>query len=666
MKILDRALGEPLKKATIVSFLFWGGGILFYTAYHLLGKPIITDAYHGLSFGFLDFLFGKKVHPLEIYQAVADKIAFGIVTTALILSVIPYVYYVLESSSTTQQSPVRRSIHRNRWLCSFPTASLVYTVILLAFFYPYFGTFSSSLIGPPEDNMQDFWNSWYFQKFLDGNEAEFFKTTMLYFPEGASLRYHSFSYSNLVPEYIIRKLLFLPLTHPVLISVHNGMSLFSFLLSSLGAYLLIRYLTRSSLAGIVGGFIFGFSPFHYAHTLHHVHVATIQYIPFFVLCFLKYVETRQLRFCLGAVVFYALSALSSWYYLVYLLYFLIFYWGWRAIKERSLFPQNTVFPIAQVGGATMLLLSPLILPMVLEESSKSYAEGHDVYVADLVGFVVFHPYHLLGSLTERVSGMMTGTIWEATVYLGLINIALALWVIRLQRHQATEATGATEAVSLALWGMIFFMVWSFGSSLHILGRSSPIPMPTALTQDLPLFGNIRTPSRAIVFVYLFLGLLVGVGIKYFAEGGGKRLVLINLLLLIVLDYYPTRRESTLVRVPEGYEIIAADKEEGFGIWDLPWHYVNGNTYMMYQTFHGRPIVNASISRRPESPLGDRLEESGFASLDEKLAENRIKYVVIHKRLEKPKEGTVEELLERFRSSYPLMYEDQEVAVFQSY
>ena len=32
---------------------------------------------------------------------------------------------------------------------------------------PYFGNFDSALIGPPEDNMQDFWNTWYSQNVLE-------------------------------------------------------------------------------------------------------------------------------------------------------------------------------------------------------------------------------------------------------------------------------------------------------------------------------------------------------------------------------------------------------------------------------------------------------------------------------------------------------------------
>ena len=366
---------------------------------------------------------------MPFYQAEAAGIVPEIIVTELFLSTIPYVYYLLDPSPMTiQRSPVRDTIHQERWLCSLPIAGLVYAIIILVFFYPYIGIFTSSLIGPAEDNLQDYWNSWYAQQFYESNSTEFFESNLLFFPEGTSLRYHSFSYSNLALEFALRKLLFLPLSIPVVVSLHNGMLLLYFYLSAIGAYILIRYLFNSPLAGILGGFIFGFSPFHYAHALHHTHVATIQYIPFFVVCFLKYCETRKLRFMLGAVVFYVLSALSSWYYLVYILYFLFFYWIWRAFRERSFLPRDTLFPICQVVGITVLILSPLLVPMIREGigEPRSYAWGHDYFVADLAGFAVFHPYHLLSSLTEGLSNRMLGNLWEKSVYLGLINLVLVM------------------------------------------------------------------------------------------------------------------------------------------------------------------------------------------------------------------------------------------------
>ena len=54
--------------------------------------------------------------------------------------------------------------------------------------------------------------------------------------------------------------------HPVV--VHNLLMMASFVVAALGAFVLCRHLTKSTAAGIVGGLIFGFAPYRFAHIMH--------------------------------------------------------------------------------------------------------------------------------------------------------------------------------------------------------------------------------------------------------------------------------------------------------------------------------------------------------------------------------------------------------------
>src|SRR5262245_61431512 len=56
--------------------------------------------------------------------------------------------------------------------------------------------------------------------------------------------------------------------------------------------------------------------------------------------------------------------------------------------------------------------------------------------------------------------------------------------------------------------MAFFMLFAGGRSLHVLGQSTGVLLPTAITEHLPFVSQLRTPSRAIVYVYLFLAIAV--------------------------------------------------------------------------------------------------------------------------------------------------------------
>ena len=63
------------------------------------------------------------------------------------------------------------------------------TAILFAPLLPHLG---SALIGPPEDNLQDFWNSWYAA--AAPKPHGFFFTDLIRYPDGMELTYHSFAY----------------------------------------------------------------------------------------------------------------------------------------------------------------------------------------------------------------------------------------------------------------------------------------------------------------------------------------------------------------------------------------------------------------------------------------------------------------------------------------
>src|SRR5690348_15294080 len=61
----------------------------------------------------------------------------------------------------------------------------------------------SALIGPPEDNMNDFWDTWYV---VAGHDpAHFFSTRLLRFPEGTSLLYQSFAWPQLFAVFVLSR-----------------------------------------------------------------------------------------------------------------------------------------------------------------------------------------------------------------------------------------------------------------------------------------------------------------------------------------------------------------------------------------------------------------------------------------------------------------------------
>jgi hypothetical protein len=152
--------------------------------------------------------------------------------------------------------------------------------------------------------MQELWATWYSQTTLDTESSAFFYSKYLFYPQGTSLLYYPFSHPNFVAMYIVRNVFGLGSDINTLIFLYNFFQLISFYLGAMGAYLLTRLFVKNETLAVISGFIFGFSPFHLAHALHHLHVGAITFVPFFVYCFIRYMREKKRTlpsclFCFG-------------------------------------------------------------------------------------------------------------------------------------------------------------------------------------------------------------------------------------------------------------------------------------------------------------------------------------------------------------------------------
>ena len=116
--------------------------------------------------------------------------------------------------------------------------------------------------------------------------------------------------------------------------------------------------------------------------------------------------------------------------------------------------------------------------------------------------------------------------------------------------------------------------------------------------------------------------------------------------------------------PPAYQIVREDPEKDFGITDLPKGYVEGNHYMMYQTFHQRPIVNASISRSLKKTLSEELDGADLDYEKDQLTRNRVKYVIIHKQLNQKSGYRID--VGKYQEFYQTLYVDDRNVVLRVY
>jgi hypothetical protein len=505
-----------------------------------------------------------------------------------------------------------------------------FTLLTAIFFWPVLARLQSVLVGPPEDNMQDFWNSWHAA--MASGWRDFVFTTQIHFPEGTPLAYHSFAYPQVFAVAMLSKAL--GADFATLVALQNLTLLASFPLAAAGTFYLARHLLGEvegrDIAAAVAGFIFAFNPWHVAQVMHHAHVATIQFLPLFVLFYLLALKRRSFRWLAGAAAMQALSALSCWYFFFYTVYFMAFHLLYLRVRDRKWpWGWNFTAPALCAAGAA-LLLSPWLVPMAVSGLNQTlYYVGSNMFVADLFAYVAFPPTHLLARFGSGVYARITGNAWEGTVYLGLANLAVligAFWMAR-------KAPDDRRLLSYGLDGMIFFAAIASGEALHVNGHVvTMLHMPSIVLSKLPFFANVRTPARAMVFVYLFLGLALAQAtvMAWRYRGATARSAMGVAAVLMLLDFAPAHIAVTPAACPAALATITRDPEQGFGVLDLPGGYGNGNAYMMLSACHGRAIVRGETSRQMHATLKDRLKTDNLVAQKRQLTAARVKYIVLHK------------------------------------
>jgi len=189
----------------------------------------------------------------------------------------------------------------------------------------------------------------------------------------------------------------------------------------------------------------------------------------------------------------------------------------------------------------------------------------------------------------------------------------------------------------------------------------------------------RAPDRFYILISLALTVLVGYGLALLvsrSRSADRKPVgawILGGVMLFEFLYFPF--PTLQPTVPRFYEQIADEPGE-FAVLDIPMG--NRREYMYYQTIHGRPLVEGTLSRTPsevfayiaDNPFLFHLREEDV--MDPKLtdisrqlmnlAEDDIRYLIIHKTKVDP--NTLAQWFDYL--VVPPYYESEELAVYRTY
>lgn len=477
------------------------------------------------------------------------------------------------------------------------------------------------------------WNIWWFKHALLQLHQSPLSTDFMFYPVGVSLVLYTASWLNaalalpLVP--------YLPLPF-----IRNLITLFGFVMSAYGAYLLMKFLildhgflierpnlkskinslTLAEGAAFVAGITYAFasSKFVYA-ALGHYSFLNSEWIPFCILYFLKMLARPARRYGIMAGVFLALALYVEMTVGVFLALFMgVYVIGarpWRAFSA----------PVCVMGLTTAVLFAPLLFAVIGEFRNADYALkgwGDATQLsADLLGFVSPSALSTWAGLdwNAELVNVIQGKARFAdvnTVFLGYATLALAFLGALAQRR----------AARVWIVGALVFALLALGPLLQINGVSTfdfdgvkvNVPLPFIILHYIPIVNANRVPNRFSIVLVLCLAVLVGYGVLWLtraaAEGRqqsafrGRRSVVGGLLTavtcaLLIADHLVVPLPLTDARVPSFYAQLAQDHDD-YAILQLPLGWRNSfgtlgaedTRAQSYQTIHQKRILGGNTSR----------------------------------------------------------------------
>ena len=566
-----------------------------------------------------------------------------------------------------------------------------FTVLTIVLTYPIAFRLSTHLPGDNTDTNVFAWNLWWFRKALVDLHASPFWTDYLFYPDGVGLALHSLAPFN--------ALVGLPLQALVgLVASLNLLVLLGFVLSGYGAYLLIRHLVGDRPPAFIGGIIFAFCPYTFAHLLGHLDLTGTQWIPFYALCLIRLVgedEGRRIGTAAGCAACLLLVALTAYYYLAYALLFTAILLGYRTwIEGRVAFFRRAGGRLATATALFLIGFAPLLAAIGLQiarEWPAAASGGGEAALlqADLAAFVTPSPLHpVWGGLVRPVAARFSGNTAEATVFAGYIPLGLALGAA--VRLRAREPWVRFWALALAV-----FFVLALGPFPRVLGYGVRlIPLPYHLIRATPVLNALRVPSRFAIMVMLCLAVLAAFACRSLLAGLRRRparaAAFAGIALVVALEYLAVPFPTFAAEAPAIYGRIA--REPGvFTVLEVPLGRRSGTRtgpgtfpapFMYYQTVHGQRTVGGYVSRAPVAALeamerrpllrrilalqadrpgdaGSPANERAAAAAD--LAALAVRYVVLHRPYDRsPVRAFVETVL-----PVEKVYEEQGVVAFRA-
>ena len=291
--------------------------------------------------------------------------------------------------------------------------------------------------------------------------------------------------------------------------------------SAFTMFLVLRRWVRWWPAAVIGGGLFGFNSILLQNSQDHLHIVFLVVVPLILWSVDElFVTQRRSPIAMGAVL--ALLAIAQWFINDEVLFacgmFSVIGLAILALAHRDRAAEHLRRALPGAALALGIFVVVIAYPAWFMVAGPQHLKGPTQpawviasYHSDLFGPIdptVTITTRAPAAIAARQPSMAVLHSTGAQAYLGL-PLALGLIAVAVAWWRNGVVRFAT-----AMAGIAFLL--SLGGRLYVLGHDTGIPLPAAVFAHLPLLYEVL-PSRLTIFMFLFLAILLGVGLDLTAR-----------------------------------------------------------------------------------------------------------------------------------------------------
>ena len=477
----------------------------------------------------------------------------------------------------------------------------IFSILTIILTFPIILDFANEAAGLGcYDKCHMMWRFWWVD-FSFENSLDFHHSNYMFYPGGTDIGGNLAYFTTFIGFLLVQFLDY--------VTAWNVIWFLGLVFGGYGCYLLANNFNKNYLSSIIAGIIFTFTTYHMAHSLTHIGLSMIVWLPIFVLFLFKLLEKQSKYYSIvGGIIFFLVS-LTHLYYSVFItmfsiIFFAVYIFRQKKVSNRTFITNFSILLTIGLISTSVLFLSN---PASNEELPDRSLYEHNIFSINLENLILPSPEHTTQIFSDYGMIISFYTFFdkpvhqlqiENLVFLGYSVIFLsALAVIRYRQNH------------IWFWLLIcgIFVLMSFGPELKIFNEPTGITMPGKLFYDtVPEWDEIRASARFIVMANLALAILASYAvyglIKNKFSSFKQQLMLTTIIgFVIIFEFSMIPYPSYTEPIPDIYEEIKNDVSKfvvlpapigGVGDYSL----MSDPTVLYHQLHHEKPIYGGHESR----------------------------------------------------------------------